>query len=245
MNRSQTAILVALALAVVVALSAVVRAEPPPPAAEPAAAPVDPVARCKEARHLMAVHASTIDDLQERGRYLLTLPDCAQATAADVAALPIVDAAPVGPRPPYERGFTFELAVGPTYANAFGTTELVPGSALNIGVGKFLSNDIAVSLRLSGALLIGSGGAAYFGTLGPNAQLYVTPSAFVGAGAGFGFLAACASDCAFATTTIGFNARAGYAFARSETSSANLAVEVTTVTQGLATVSLLLGFQSF
>lgn len=44
---------------------------------------------------------------------------------------------------------------------------------------------------------------------------------------------------------VGFNARSGYAFSKPDTNSANLAVEVTTLTQGLATVSLLLGFQSF
>jgi hypothetical protein len=227
MNRAPLAVLVVLAA------TTEARAEPQP---------VDPVAACKEARQRMVEHANAIADLQERGRYLLTLPDCAHATAAEVAALPEVP--PAEPPAPHERRFTFEFAFGPAYANAFGMTELVPGSALALGVGKFLSHDVALSLRLSGALAIESSGAAYVGTLGPNLQLYLSSRAFVGGGAGFGFLAACGSGCGFATTTIGFNARAGFAFSKSDTGNAHIAVEVTTLTQGLATISLLLGFQS-
>jgi hypothetical protein len=229
--------------------------EQPPPSVQVDAAPPappppeDPVAACKRTRHEMSEHAATITNVQARGRYLMSMPDCATVTTADVSRLveqrPTVSASATVEQParPHERGLTFELGVGAGVWNVLGMTVPVHGPALSFGVGKFIRDDIALSLRVSGAMWVDSA-FFYLGAIGPHAQLYVTKHAWVGAGAGFGFVAGCANSCVIASGSVGFNARGGYTFSPAK-SSATLSLEVTTITAGFATASLLLGVQSF
>jgi hypothetical protein len=48
----------------------------PPPASPPTPTADDPIGKCRRVRHEMSEHAATIANIDERGRFLQSMPDC-------------------------------------------------------------------------------------------------------------------------------------------------------------------------
>jgi hypothetical protein len=157
--------------------------------------------------------------------------------------------------PPRRLGLTIEGAVGLGLATAGGDGGSLYGlGGPALGFGGFVTPTVALSVRLSGALVSGGsgGGYGYIGVLGPSAQVWFNEHVWLGGGLGLAVLAACDDGCGTATG-IGLDARLGYAFKPRGESGGNVSLETTYSSfgesdgpdTGLETVSLMIGFQSF
>jgi hypothetical protein len=219
------------------------------PAPAPQVAPATPVEQCRARRRSLAIAANRISDQGERTRRLLALPDCGNPEVVRSIAgtgEPTVQADTTDPE---ARGSTSEVSIGlGMLTGGFSSKTTLAG--LNLGVGGFVSHDVALSLRLSGVTLM-EGGFAYVGVIGPHAQLWFAPQAYVGFGLGVGFVVACGGGggSCDGVKTSGFELRLGYAFDKTGRGG-NASVEVNSLdglfgSQSLETVSFLLGYQSF
>ena len=162
---------------------------------------------------------------------------------------------PYPPPPTYqpavrELGVTFEASAGVGKLAALameGGASITGIGGPALGFGGFLSPRFALGVRLTGATIIDEG-FGYIGTLAPNAQVWLGDRAWLGGGLGLGLLAACGGGCDMARG-VGFNLRAGYAFAPVGQSAPNLSIELTGVSPGgglaLVTISAMLGVQTF
>jgi hypothetical protein len=179
--------------------------------------------------------------------------------AADADAAPVVNApAPATPTPsppasnPPVRDATVEVSAGVAFVHAGNSTDIIHGlGGMNFGFGKFVTPEVAVSLRVSGLTLIYDGIVGYVGMIGPHAQLWLSPQAWIGAGLGVGFVGACATGgngggCDGTTFWPVFDVRAGVGDLSK--GGANLSVEVESASIGgqtLTAVSFLVGYQAF
>jgi len=213
---------------------------PPPVAAEPLPPPAPPPAAtdCKTRRIEAERRAWTITDVDERGRALAAIGDCPKDPPAET-------------HPPTEhvRGTTFEISAG--IAGLFGgnDSQWVHGiGGLNVGVGGFVTPQIALSLRVAGVSDF-ENGFFYLGAIGPHAQLWLGPSAWLGAGVGIGFIAGCGNaDCGKAAFGASFDFRGGVVLSQSATSSTSLGIELVSVpiyNVSITSLSLTLGAQAF
>lgn len=226
---------------------------PPGPAPEPAAPPTvapSPHDACVVRRHEIEAAANRAADTDTRTNLLLSLPDCSNPGVVLPPAPPtcgagqqLLDGACVGGKDEV-RGTTAELSAGLTWINLGGSSySFLHGGAVNVGVGRFVTHDIAMSLRASGSVLV-DGGEGWIGVIGPNVQGWFGKG-FVGGGIGLGVVIGCGDTCD-ATSTSGFDLRAGYLVDRSAT----LSFEVESLgglfsSGSLTMASVLIGFQSF
>ena len=254
-GMSRSCRLVTVLALLVPALAYAQPADPPEPAPAPTPAPaVVPQGSLHDAciarRHDIEAAADHAADLDTRTKLLLSLPDCSKPDVALPPAPPtcgagqqLLDGQCVGGKDEY-RGATAELSAGITWANAgAGGYSLLNGAALNVGVGTFVTHDVAFSVRASGSMLLDNA-EVWFGVIGPNVQGWFGKG-FVGGGIGLGVAIGCAETCD-ASSTSGFDLRAGY---RVE-GAATLSFEVESLDgffsqQSVTLASVLLGFQSF
>jgi hypothetical protein len=211
-------------------------------------------------RHAMAQQASETTDLDQRAKLLQSMPDCSQPESAlPPLAPPAPPPAPCGQGQrlvegactdaPAPRGFTSEVSIGLAWTSpglsGDPNSSLVHGVAgLNVGLGGFLTPNVAMTVRVSGVTWLDSA-LVYFGVIGPNVQAWFGRG-FVGGGIGVGFFAGCGSGSCDSTTTTGFDLRAGYRFGENGT----VSVETQSIhgffsQDSLQTVSFLIGYQSF
>ena len=218
-------------------------AVPPPPTPSPHDA-------CIARRHEIETAANHAADLDTRTKLLQSLPDCSKP---DVVLPPppptcgagqqLLDGQCVGGKEEH-RGATAELSAGITWANGgSGGYSLLNGAALNLGAGTFVTHDVAFSVRASGSLLLDNA-EVWFGVIGPNVQGWFGKG-FIGGGIGLGVAIGCADTCD-ATSTSGFDLRAGYRV----DGAAVLSFEVESLNgffaqQSLTLASVGIGFQSF
>ncbi len=133
---------------------------------------------------------------------------------------------------------------------ADGNTSLVHGiGGLDLGVGRFVSHNVALSLRIAGVTGLDNG-LSYLGVLGPHAQLWLEPQGWIGAGIGVGFAIGCGGGvgCNAATTSTSFDVRAGYAFSSTPGGGGNVSIRRRGVSAGsvsITAISFLLGCQAF
>src|SRR5579862_6767417 len=96
---------------------------------------LDPIAACKQLRHQIVIQASTISDAKERGRLLVTLPDCAHPDARALArATSVSDDAFAEPIRYHRNGLAFGIQLELAAASGLGTSEVsAPSTHMFIG----------------------------------------------------------------------------------------------------------------
>jgi hypothetical protein len=179
-----------------------------------------------------------------------TIARCRLASAPpalSVAAPPGLAAA----APPPRKSVTIEAGIGASVLTSEGTPALRALGGPSLGVGSFVSPTLALSVRLSGSLVVVDGAFLYLGVLGPNAQHWQNEHVWLGGGLGLAILAGCGEDEGCDKEIgFGFDARVGFAFRPRGQGGANLSVEAmhdwfAGADGGVTTVSLMLGYQSF
>lgn len=117
---------------------------------------------------------------------IVSFSESAHAQEAPATASPV----------PRRSGFTFELGLGGSFTHV-DSDPRVEGAKfglapLSFGIGGFLSRNVALTFRATGASLFQNRGGmteqVLVGSYGPSLQIYVTENVFVGAGAGIGIL---------------------------------------------------------
>jgi hypothetical protein len=125
------------------------------------------------------------------------LPEPPQPTPA---ALPAPNEVPVqkpDPNFPRRQGFTIELGLGVSYMGVDSMKNVESGKVglapLSLGLGAFVSRDVAISFRMTGTSLFQDRGGkmeqVVLGFYGGAIQYYVSERAFVGGGLGLGLVA--------------------------------------------------------
>lgn len=146
-----------------------------------------------------------------------------------------------GPQPGYgqpqnlKQGLTFEanLGLGFIWAEADGqeTDKEVALGGLNIGLGGWISPQLAISLRIAGVTYsedVGDQTARLStGFFGPSAQYWVNENAWIGGGIGMGFVAVSFDGDTESETGIGFDLRGGYTFSTTSENTWNISLELT------------------
>lgn len=149
-------------------------------------------------------------------------------------------------------GFTFEanLGIGLLHAREgdLSETELAVGG-LSLGLGSFVAPNTAVTLRVAGGTFTRNGNQFTQGVVGPYVQQWITPNAWVGGGAGLGFVAV-RGDGAASDAGFGFGARAGFILNPGNINSFNISGELTTSfhqgdkeTFNASVLAILIGYQ--
>ncbi len=153
-----------------------------------------------------------------------------------------------GPAPPRYRespGFTFEAGLG--FGSFRGNSTIFPRGArmslagLDLGAGWFVTRRLAITARIAGVHHRTQGDTLSTTFVGPSAQLWLAPYAWVGAGAGLGVVFDVGHELGVA-----LDARAGLVFNPGAAHSVNVSIEFSpafaydTVFTGL---SLLAGYQ--
>lgn len=109
-----------------------------------------------------------------------------QEAAAAATATPV----------PRRSGFTFELGLGGSFTHVDADPRVEGAkfglAPLSFGIGGFLSRNVALTFRATGASLFQNRGGTteqvLVGSYGPSLQIYVAENVFIGAGAGLGVL---------------------------------------------------------
>ena len=153
-----------------------------------------------------------------------------EATPPVTSAASIAETRAEGPDPdvdpsrPRREGFTLELGLGGAVTSVSGVPGLSgavrPGiGGLSLGLGGFVSRDLALSLRITGSQswATNAGGDTSmisFGAVGLGVQYYVTDRVFAGASAGLGHLTAVPLDggSSYVEAGIAGSGRVGWAF---------------------------------
>jgi len=132
-------------------------------------------------------------------------------------------------------GLTFEanLGIGFIWAAADGqeSDKEVALGGLNIGLGGWLSQQLAISFRIAGVTYsedVGDETARLStGFVGPSAQYWVNENAWLGGGVGLGFIALSFDGETESETGIGLDLRAGYTFSTASENTWNVSFEFT------------------
>ncbi|MBA3818032.1 MAG: hypothetical protein H0X17_04025 [Deltaproteobacteria bacterium] len=135
-----------------------------------------------------------------------------------------------------KQGLTFEanLGVGFIWADpdegAESDKELAL-AGLSLGVGGWLSPQLALTLRIAGVTYseeIGDDtGRLTTGFFGPSAQYWVNENAWLGGGLGLGFASISVGDFEDSESGLGLDLRGGYTFSTTSENTWNLSVELT------------------
>lgn len=134
-----------------------------------------------------------------------------------------------------KNGLTFEanLGIGFIWAEADGqeSDKEVALGGLNIGLGGWLSQQLAISFRIAGVTYsedVGDQTARLStGFVGPSAQYWVNENVWVGGGVGLGFVALSFDGETESETGIGLDLRAGYTFSTASENTWNVSFELT------------------
>ena len=177
----------------------------------------------------------------------------------------------------FHRGVTFELGAGLSMVasdRSWDNVSLLPvGFAPDLGVGGWLSERVALTLRLVPVIFEAGHGNGFQNVLiGPNVQVWVTPRLWIGGGAGVAQAGALFGSCPMfvnppngcTTTSPGYDLRIGYSFGTthaddlpSPAHTLEISVEATTASYSgyigptapavsrfpVTTLSLVLGYQ--
>lgn len=147
-------------------------------------------------------------------------------------------------------GWTFEAGTGVSaISTTLGGNAIAPSGSM--GIGKFVSPGLALSLRF--ASTIDSDELGLGGVLAPHAQAWLGDHAFAGAGIGVAVGAECDTECDAGAGGLGVDARLGYALRKRGESGMTIALEGTSSTYGALfgiplgayAASLQLGYQYF
>lgn len=236
-------------------------AEPAPPPPEPAPAPPptpppvehapvvappaadiapDPYESCLEVRRQIGKLIDVEPDRNQRGKLVRSMPDCEPLKPrAETATAP--------------SSSTSEIALGVGVFSIAGISDTKLGG-INLGVGGFVTRNLAISARLAGGTLFSGDTIGYVGLLAPHAQYWLGDHVWLGGGAGLGFIVLSASgDDALGLAGSGMDLRFGYSLG-ARGNSLNLSVEATSFSEGvsfaapfndraLTVLSFLVGYQ--
>jgi hypothetical protein len=185
-------------------------------------------------------------------------PSAAQPSAAQPSAAPAPPGSALGPQygagswqpvPLVKQGLTVEANIGFGAMIARSGGESSSEGALggvNLGIGSFVTPEMAVSLRIAGGTYFTDGAQLTQAMLGPHIQRWITPHAWVGAGLGLGVLRISGTDFDGNDKGFGFGARAGYTFNPNRPHSFNVSAELTSSFHdelNLSVLSFLVGYQ--
>ena len=141
---------------------------------------------------------------------------------------------------PHEHGLTAEVEVGGAMVGDPGGFGFAPG--LGGGVGVFVHERVALSLRVAGAV----SSTTAIGVAGPHAQIWLG-RAWLGVGGGLGVVTAC--SCVEGGVSEGFEGRVGVALHATRTGRLNLSVAMQAIHPfaypSTGTLTLALGYQTF
>jgi hypothetical protein len=217
-------------------------APPPDATASPDAPPPDAAYEaCLRQRAAITAQANAATSPKERGRLFMSRPDCKKASATAGAT-----------RNKGEGQSTFEVSGGLAIFSLY-STSITRFGGLDLGAGTFVTPRVALTLRLSGGTIVESGELAYFGVLGPHAQIWVTDRVWAGAGGGLGF-GIVWHDTASGEVGSGLDFRCGYSF-KPYRNSVNVSLEATSVSgrttfaapfsdNALTVLAFLVGYQN-
>jgi hypothetical protein len=140
---------------------------------------------------------------------------------------------PPPPTPTFHRGTTFEanLGIGFIHASAGGVSDNSNAAlgGLDLGVGGWLSDHLALTVRIAGLTYSEGGGRFTDAFFGPSLQYWFDDHLWAGGGAGLGVLAVGATDSQANSDSVGgfsLDLRAGYSFASSSAHTFNISVEL-------------------
>jgi hypothetical protein len=135
--------------------------------------------------------------------------------------------------PASRHGVTVEANLGLAYmwasAGTLTSNAATALGGLDLGIGGWIGDDAALTLRAAGATHSETGGRATGAFFGPSLQYWITPNAWFGVGGGLGVLSVSLDGfpALDPVTGVGLDLRAGYTFATASAESFNLSVEVT------------------
>lgn len=140
-----------------------------------------------------------------------------------------------GQAPNNKHGMTFEanIGLGLLWLSADGESSEKETSlgGLNLGVGGWISPQLAITLRVAGVTytedVMGETARLTAGFVGPSAQYWVSENAWVGGGLGLGFIQATYADQSESKTGLGLDLRTGYTFSTTSENTWNLSFELT------------------
>ncbi len=159
---------------------------------------------------------------------MLALGFCSIFFAKSVSAQPTQ-----APTPANKDGLTFELNIGAGQMTI--TNDRTNNSAsetalagLSLGVGKFFTDNVAVTGRIAGGTYSESAGRLTQWYLGPAIQYWVSPDIWIGGGIGFGGAQVSLNNSTSDSDTgFGIDLRAGYTFNSASVHSFNVSLEYT------------------